>query len=209
MTLDIEDYLVFLWWWPTKVLNHPLWFTVHYILVWHFHTLMTLKCNAERYLTGQLDRETLNLSEEGIHINFSWLFLSPFSLLTGGRQTPQNPGKVEKVRCFYKESCTTSWGWSIRWWLYWFVCVSAFSTSTAVVGGLFAEWLWASGHSGGGLAGVAGGDTPSFCPVLCVGEAMWWLLRWRGPGVCSLAHTHTHHGGTDTQTHSKPQPASV
>lgn len=77
MTLDIEDYLVFLWWWPTKVLNHPLWFTVHYILVWHFHTLMTLKCNAERYLTGQLDRETLNLSEEGIHINFSMtLFVS-------------------------------------------------------------------------------------------------------------------------------------
>lgn len=71
-----------------------------------------------------------------------------------------------------------------------------FPISAAVVGGLFEEWLWASGHFGGGLAGVARGDTSSLCPGLCVSEEMWWLLCRRGPGVCPLDHTHSHYGGT-------------
>lgn len=75
------------------------------------------------------------------------------------------------------------------------------STSASVVRGLLAERLWASGHFSGGLAGVAGGDAPSLCPILCVIEAMWWLLCRRSPGVCSLAHTHTHHGGICSDTH--------
>lgn len=73
--------------------------------------------------------------------------------------------------------------------------------SAALVGSLFAKRLRASGHSGGGLAGVARGDAPSFCPILCVGEAMWRLLCWRSPGVCSLAHTHTHHGADENLLH--------
>lgn len=75
------------------------------------------------------------------------------------------------------------------------------SRSAALVGGLFAKRLRASGHSGGGLAGVARGDAPSFCPILCVAEAMWRLLCWWGPGVCSLTHTHTHHGADEDLLH--------
>lgn len=122
------------------------------------------------------------------------------SLLTGGRQTLQNPGKVEKVcspflwkvlHCFVEltNKVTTV-----------LICL-LLSTSASVVRGLLAERLWASGHFSGGLAGVAGGDAPSLCPILRVIEAMWWLLCRRSPGVCSLAHAHTHHGGICSDTH--------
>lgn len=57
---------------------------------------MTPKCNAECCLTSQLDQETLNLLKRCFSHELT-TFISPSSSLTGGRQTPQNPGKVEKV----------------------------------------------------------------------------------------------------------------
>lgn len=127
----------------------------------------------------------------------------PCSSPTGARQTLQNPEKAGKVsacpspplhRLMKPEVKDIKWG----------LCRFP-STSAAVAGGLFAQRLRASGHSGGDLAGVAGGDAPSLHPVLRLGEAMWRLLRWWGPGVCSFAHAHTHHGGkhADTHTHTK------
>lgn len=101
-------------------------------------------------------------------------FISPSSSLTGGRLTPQNPGKLEKVRSLFLQRLHGADTDQDK--IMTVLICPCVSVSAAVVGGLFAERLRASGHSGGGLAGVAGGDAPSLCPVLRVGEEMWWLL---------------------------------
>lgn len=80
-------------------------------------------------------------------------------------------------------------------------CLCVF-TSAAMAGGLLAKWLRASGHSGGSVAGAAGGDASSFRPILRVFEAMRRLLCRRSLGVRSLAHAHAHHGGICLGTHT-------
>lgn len=125
-------------------------------------------------------------------MDFFIIFISSSSSLTGGRQTPPNPEKVEKVHAPFLEIILLHQAERLKFTHY--ICLR-WSNSAAVVGGVFKERMRASWHTGGGLAGVAGGDPPPFCSILCVGEAMWRLLCRRGPGVCALAHTHTHHGG--------------
>lgn len=123
--------------------------------------------------------------------------ISPSSLPTGVQQTPPSPEKVEKVRPLFLQRFLLHGAERLE--LTHIICLCV-STSAAVVGGVLQEWLSASGHLGGGLAGAAGGDAPPLCPVLRVSEAMWRLLCRRGPRVCALAHTHTHHGGIHTHT---------
>lgn len=125
----------------------------------------------------------------------------PPSWLIGGLQTPQSPGKVEKV-CL--PLLWNSPALSPEVFLWNSSDQSCCFASASLVGGLFQERLWAPGHSGGGLAGVTGGDAPSLHPVLRVAETMQRLLRRWSPGVCSLAHAHAHHGGTCSDAHSIP-----
>lgn len=108
-------------------------------------------------------------------MNFLNIFISPSSLLTGGQLTPPNPEMLEKVQWLFLHRLLQHL-LELKEKLKHAVCL-CLSISAAVVGGVLAEWLRASGCSGGGLAGVARRDTPPLCAILRVGEEMWRLLR--------------------------------
>lgn len=135
--------------------------------------------------------------ETTFHRSFSLFLFCSFSLLTGGLRTPPNPEKVEKVSLMFLLHFLMLYAPWIQ------PCVAegvqrklvCWCTSAAVVGGVLTERLWASGHFGGGLEGITRRNPPPLYPILCVSEAVWWLLFWWGPGMCALTHTYTHYGG--------------
>lgn len=129
---------------------------VHAYVVSHFayFSVVFYTCTfLQSYLRGQATLETSNSLRECFSPNYYPFFLClPLSSLTGGQQTLPNPEKVEKV-------CIPSVAYFNLNKMRHMNSLASVLTSEAVAGGVLAQWMRASGHPGGGVAGAAWRDT--------------------------------------------------